>query len=128
MTTDEEAAAGSEQYKGDEYTIHLDEESIAATKRKSMVVLVGAVIFGIAAIGLSIFLFVQDDSPTSNITYTVDSSRVGVPDDCNGMTAFCGENNDDGTVKCTCGDYLYIYDETNYEWVLYNDKSDDAAQ
>jgi hypothetical protein len=97
-----------------------DEAAAASTNRRTLFValLFAAAMFFAAAVALTVHM--MQSSPADNTIYTVDSSKYGVPDECEGVTAICAENKDSGSVKCSCGNYVYEWDEDNGEWVLWN--------
>jgi hypothetical protein len=115
-----------ERFVDDEYHLERgdakdDKAADASTNRTTVfVALFAATMFFAAAVALTVYMVMQSSSPTNYSIYTVDSSKYGTPDECEGVTAFCAENKDSGSVKCSCGDYLYEWDEDDGKWVLWN--------
>lgn len=128
MTDPETTEAGGEYFIDDSTTNNAvgvngkDNNNTTAaassTQRKGMIaMMVVAGILLLAAAVLGIRMLTQ---PAPNTTiYSIDSSRYGVPDECENLSAYCTET-EDGEVKCSCGDYLYVWDFSSTAWVIWS--------
>lgn len=98
-----------------------NEEAIRAlSRRMSIVGYVTAAAFAIALI--LVMVSVNNSRHQDNTIYTIDTSKYGIPDECdeNDGMIICAEDPDVGNVKCSCGDGLvYEWNSAEYgdEWV-----------